>query len=217
MQLYYHPFSSYSQKALIALYQYGIPFERRVIEGPETPAFQEWAQMWPVKRFPVLVDGERTIMEATCIIEYLTLRMPAGERLIPDDPQAALEVRMMDRVFDNYISTPQQKFIFDVLRPAEHRDHYGVDEARRMLETTYAWLDQRMAGREWAAGDRPTMADCAAAPFLFYAHWTHPIDAGHVHLLAYRQRLLGWPPFARCVDEARPYRAYFPLGAPDAD
>jgi glutathione S-transferase len=217
MQLYYHPFSSYSQKALIALYEYGLPFERRVLEGPDCPAVHEWAQMWPVKRFPVLVEGDRTIVEATCVIEYLTLQVPASQRLIPEDPQAALEVRMMDRIFDNYVSTPQQKIVFDALRAAEHRDAYGVNEARQMLETAYAWLDKRMAGREWAASDRPTLADCGAAPFLFYAHWTHPIGDQFTHVHAYRKRLLAWPSFARAVDEARPYRKYFPLGAPDAD
>ncbi len=212
--LYAHPFSSYSQKALVALYENGIDFDYRNLEDKQAQA--ELAALWPMRRFPVLVDGGRTILEASCVIEYLQLHYPGQTRLIPDDPDAALDVRMLDRFFDNYVSTPQQKFVFDRLRPEADRDPYGVAEARAMLETAYAWLDQRMATREWAAGDF-SMADCAAAPFLFYADWTHPIPEQFAHTRAYRQRLLARPSVKRAVDEARPYRAYFPLGAPDRD
>jgi glutathione S-transferase len=125
---------------------------------------------------------------------------------------------MLDRFFDNYVSTPQQKFVADKLRPERaNRDPHGVGEARAMLETSYAWLDERMATREWATGAAFTLADCAAAPFLFYADWTHPIDARYANVRDYRQRLLARPSFKRAVDEARPYRSYFPLGAPDRD
>jgi len=217
LQLLFHPFSSYSQKALIALYENGTPFEPQVLAGPDSPAGQELAARWPIQRFPVLIDGDRTILEATCVIEYLQLAHPGPVRLIPDDPMAALDVRMWDRFFDNYISTPQQKIVFNALRPAEHRDPYGCDEARKMLETAYAWLERHMAGREWVSGDGFSLADCAAAPFLFYADWTHPIGDAHPNVIAYRQRLLKRPSFARAVDEARPYRAFFPLGAPDRD
>lgn len=217
LQLYYHPFSSYCQKALIACYEYGIDFEPQVLEGPDSPAGQRLAQLWPMKRFPVLVDGDRTVFEATCIIEYLGLQRPAAQRLIPDHPQQALEVRMLDRFFDNYVATPQQKVVFNALRPEASRDPYGVNEAQAMLETSYAWLDARMAGREWAVGERFSLADCAAAPFLFYADWTHPIGERHPNVTAYRRRLLQRPSFARAVDEARPFRPYFPLGAPDRD
>jgi glutathione S-transferase len=125
---------------------------------------------------------------------------------------------MLDRFFDNYVSTPQQKVVFNALRPPEARDAYGVQEARDMLETAYAWLDQHLAdGRDWAAGEGFSMADCGAAPFLFYADWTHRIGDTHPHVLAYRHRLLARPSVARAVDEARPYRPYFPLGAPDRD
>ena len=218
LQLYFHPFSSYCQKALVALYENAIPFERHIVEGPDSPASRELARLWPMKRFPVLVDGERTILEASCIIEYLDLHAPGPVRLIPvDDPQAALEVRMMDRFFDNYVATPQQKVVFDALRPEPVRDPYGVQQAREMLDTAYAWLDKVMQHREWAAGEHFSLADCGAAPFLFYADWTHPIGDAHPHVAAYRRRLLRRPSFARAVDEARPYRAYFPLGAPDRD
>ena len=217
LQLFFHPFSSYCQKALVALYENAVPFEEQLLDGPDAAASRRLAELWPMKRFPVLVDGDRTIIEATCIIEYVGLRMPGPVRLIPDDPQAALEVRMMDRFFDNYISTPQQKIVFDALRPEAVRDPYGVGEARAMLDTAYAWLDKVMAGRQWAAGDAFSLADCGAAPFLFYADWTHPIGHAHPHVAAYRRRLLERPSFARAVEEARPYRRYFPLGAPDRD
>ena len=220
LQLYYHPFSSYCQKVLIAFYENAIPFEPQLLEGPDCAATKALAELWPIKRFPLLVDQERgaTIMEASCIVEYLGLHRPGPVPLLPEDPQAALEVRMLDRFFDNYVSTPQQKLVFDALRPPEQRDAYGVSEARAMLDTAYAWLDARMAsGREWAAGAQFSLADCAAAPFLFYADWSHAIGDAHPHLLAYRRRLLARPSFARAVDEARPYRHYFPLGAPDRD
>jgi glutathione S-transferase len=217
LQLFFHPFSSYCQKVLTALYENAVPFEPQLLEGPDSPATRRLAELWPIQRFPVLVDGDQTILEASCIVEHLGLHHPGPVRLIPADPAAALEVRMLDRFFDNYVSTPQQKIVFDAIRPAESRDAYGVAEARRMLDTAYAWLDQRMAGREWAVDDRFSLADCAAAPFLFYADWTHPIGAAHPQVQAYRRRLLARPSFARAVDEARPYRAFFPLGAPDRD
>ena len=215
-RLYTHPFSSYCQKVLVALYETGTPFEYRHLESPG--AMAELTALWPMKRFPVLVDGDRTVFEASCIIEYLQLHHPGPRRLIPDDPDAALEVRMLDRFFDNYVSTPQQKFVADKLRPdGANRDPHGVEEARAMLETSYAWLDRHLPGREWAAGDEFSLADCGAAPFLFYADWTHPIDARYPHVRGYRQRLLSRPSVSRAVDEARPYRSYFPLGAPDRD
>jgi glutathione S-transferase len=214
-RLYAHPFSSYSQKVLVALYENGIEFEYRNLD--DGAAMAELAALWPMRRFPVLVDGDRTVIEASCVIEYLQVHHPGPVRLIPDDADAALEARMLDRFFDNYVSTPQQKFVADRLRPEARRDPHGVEEARAMLETAYAWLEPRMATREWAAGAAFTLADCAAAPFLFYADWTHPIDPRYVHVRAYRERLLARPSFKRAVDEARPYRHYFPLGAPDRD
>jgi glutathione S-transferase len=217
LQLYFHPFSSYCQKALVALYENAIPFERHELAGPDSPAMQTLTRLWPIKRFPVLVDGERTVLEASCIVEYLGLNHPGPVRLIPEDPHEALEVRMMDRFFDNYIATPQQKIVFDAIRPEAARDAYGVAQAREMLDTAYAWLDRVMAGREWAAGEPFSLADCGAAPFLFYADWTHRIGEQHANVLAYRRRLLARPSFARAVDEARPFRRYFPLGAPDRD
>jgi glutathione S-transferase len=215
LTLYAHPFSSYCQKVLVALYENGTPFEYRVLDG--TAAMRELQSLWPMKRFPILVDAGRTVIEASTIIEHLGLHHPGPVALIPHDAQAALDARTMDRFFDNYISTPQQKIVLDRLRPDDVRDPHGVAEARAMLDTAYAWLDKTMAVREWATGGPFSLADCAAAPFLFYADWTHPIGDAFVHVKAYRKRLLARPSFARAVDEARPYRSFFPLGAPDRD
>lgn len=217
IEFYGHPFSSYCQKALIALYESDIPFQWRVITPDNEAISKRFESLWPIRRFPVLVDDERTVMESSIIIEYLDLHHPGRLRMIPTDAGEALEVRSMDRFFDNYIHAPVQKIVFDALRPPEHKDPYGASEARRMLDTAYEWIDQTIATRAWAAGDDFSLADCAAAPALFYADWTHPIPETHLHLRAYRQRLLSRPSFARAVDEARPYRAYFPLGAPDRD
>ena len=217
MILYGHPFSSYTQKALIALYEHGVAFDYRVI-GPDDPApGQELAALWPLAKFPVLVDGGATLLEASIIVVHLDLNHPGAVRLIPADPRAALPVRMLDRVFDNYIMTPTQKIVGDRLRPEAARDAHGLGEARTMLETTYGWLDGVMASRTWAAGGDFSLADCAAAPALFYADWVHPIAAGFASLRAYRARLLARPSVGRAVDEARPYRPLFPLGAPDRD
>lgn len=214
-QLYVHPFSLYSQKALIALYENAIPFDYCSLE--DAAHQQRLAELWPINRFPLLVDEGRSVPEATTIIEYLDRRYRGPVRLIPDDAQQALEARVMDRFFDNYVATPIQTIVFDRRRDEAQRDPYGVEQARKLLETAYAWLDRTMAAREWAAGDAFGLADCAAAPALFYADWTHRIDAGFAHVIAYRKRLLARPSFARAVDEARPYRSYFPLGAPDRD
>lgn len=217
MTLYAHPFSSYSQKVLIALYENGTRFAWRALSGDHPEYIDEWIAMWPIKRFPVLVDAGRMIVEASIIVEYLDLHHPGPVRLLPDNARDALEVRTMDRFFDNYLSTPAQKIVFDSMRPEAERDSQGVAEARALLDTAYAWLDKTMADREWAAGDAFSLADCGAAPFLFYADWTHRIDPAFTHVIAYRKRLLARPSFARAVDEARPYRRLFPLGAPDRD
>jgi len=217
LQLFYHPLSSYSMKALVALYENGTPFEYRMLSPDHSGNFEQFAAIWPIQKFPVLLDGDRMVTEASIVIEYLALHYPGPAPLLPADPAAALEVRSMDRFFDNYIATPQQKLVADVLRPADQRDPYGVDEARRKLETAYAWLDKAMADRIWAAGDTFSMADCAAAPFLLYAHWSHPIPAKREHVMAYLARLRARPSFARVWAEAKPYRHMFPLGVPDGE
>jgi glutathione S-transferase len=215
--LFAHPFASYCQKALIALYENATPFTFRLLDKSDPASFAEFAALWPLRRFPLLVDDGKPIAEATIIIEHLALHHPGPVRLIPDDPAAALEVRFLDRFFDNYVHTPMQKIVGDALRRAGERDGKGVAEARGMLDTSYAWLDARMASRDWAADGGFSLADCAAAPALFYADWAHPIAEGFAHLRAYRRRLNARPSFARAIEEARPYRSFFPLGAPDRD
>jgi glutathione S-transferase len=215
LKLYAHPFSSYCQKVLISLYENGTPFEYLTLDDAKNGAALE--ALWPIKKFPVLVDEGRTILEASIIIEHLDLHHPGPVRLTQEDPRAALEVRLLDRFFDNYVMTPMQKIVTDRIRPEEDRDRYGVTEARAMLGKAYDWLDRTLAGREWATGTTFSLADCAAAPSLFYADWAHPISEQFPRVRDYRRRLLTRPSFARAVDEARPYRPYFPLGAPDRD
>lgn len=215
-QLFAHPFSSYCQKVLVAIYENGTAFDYRMLSAEEAGTVEEWQSIWPIKRFPVLKDGENVVMEATIIIEYLMLNYPGSVRLIPNDPQAALRTRMMDRFFDNYVMTPMQKVVFNQIRPETERDPYGVTEAKAMLDDAYGWLDG-VAKTEWAAGDTFSLADCAACPSLFYADWVHPIPETLANVRAYRARLLARPSFARAVDEGRRYRSFFPLGAPDRD
>lgn len=217
MQLFAHPFSSYCQKVLIAFYENATPFDFRMLSPQEPDTGAEFAKLWPLGRFPVLLDDERMVAESSTIIEYLQLRHPGPVTLIPADGDAMIEARMLDRIFDGYIMTPMTKFVSNAMRPAQDRDAVGEAEARTLLDKSYAWLDARLAGRIWATGDDFTIADCAAAPSLFYADWVHPIGDDHANLRAYRTRLLGRPSFARAVDEARPHRALFPLGAPDRD
>jgi len=217
MKLHAHPFSSYCQKVLIALYENDTPFEFRLLAPGDEQVAAEHEALWPLKRMPVLVDEGRTVVEATIIIEHLSIHHPGTVRLIPEDPRAALDVRMMDRFFDNYIMTPMQKIVSDSIRAPEHRDRHGVAEARKTLDTAYRWLEDAVTEREWATGNTFSLADCAAAPALFYADWTHPIGKALSNVHTYRRRLLARPSVARAVDEARPYRPLFPLGAPERD
>ena len=215
LALYAHPFSSYCQKVLVALYENDVPFEYRSLEDPS--AMAELKARWPFARFPVLVDDGRTVVESTIIIEHLMLTRGGRVRWLPDDPLAALEVRFLDRFFDNDVMTAMQKPVLAALRQDGARRDEALAEARQALELAYGWLEQKLEGRTWAAGDTLSLADCAAAPSLSYADWVHPIAPSFPTLRAYRSRLLAWPAFARAVDEARPYRGYFPLGAPDRD
>ena len=216
-QLFAHPFSSYCQKVLVALYENDTPFEWRLLSQDTPEVEAEWAALWPMKRMPLMKDGGETVVEATIIIEYLMLNHPGPMRLIPSDPKSALKTRFMDRFLDNYVMTPMQEIVFNQIRPEDDRDPYGVRQARTMLDMAYGFLDDAMAKTEWAAGDRFSLADCAACPSLFYADWVHPIPETFANVRAYRARLLSRPSFARAVDEARPYRHFFPLGAPDRD
>ncbi len=215
--LYAHPFAAYCQKVLIALYENGTPFTYRKI-GPEDPtAMSELAELWPLKKFPVFVDEGHTYIESSVIIEHLAIRHPGTVQLIPRDRENALEVRMMDRFFDNYVMTPMQRIVADFIRAQGDRDPLGVQEARTLLDTSYRWLNGVLATRHWACGDDFSLADCAAAPALFYSDWVREVGDEFAHVRAYRQRLLARPSIARAVDEGRPYRKLFPPGAPNRD
>ena len=220
MELFAHPFSSYSQKALIALYEHDQPFAYRLLEQDDPATLAEHRRLWRLAKMPLLRDGDAVLVETSVIVEYVDRKAArdgaSAVRLVPADPDAALRVRMLDRVFDNYVMTPMQKIVADVLRPSASRDPFGVDEARSTLGAAYAWLDGELRDGEWAAGEF-SLADCAAAPSLFYADWVQPIPETFATLHAYRARVLARPSVARCVDEARPYRHYFPPGAPDRD
>ncbi|WP_029032840.1 glutathione S-transferase family protein [Salinarimonas rosea] len=215
LTLYAHPFSSYCQKVLTALWENETPFAYRHLEEPG--AGEELARLWPIAKFPVLVDGDRTVAETSIIIEYLDLHHPGPVGFVPTDPAAALEVRFLDRFFDQYVMNAMQAAVAEALREEPDRLHEAKASAGRSLEIAYGWLERRLSGRQWAAGDGFTLADCAAAPSLFYADWVHPIADAYPSLRAYRTRLLRRPSFARAVEEGRPYRRYFPLGAPDRD
>ncbi|MCA0302500.1 MAG: glutathione S-transferase family protein [Proteobacteria bacterium] len=213
--LHGHPFSSCTQKVLVALYENATPFTWRVLDTPQT--FEELARLWPLRLMPVLLDGDTPVAETSIILEHLDLHHRGPVPLLPDDPAAALAVRALDRFLDLYVMTPMQRIVGDALRPEGTHDPRGVAEARARLEQAYAWLNTRLVGGEWTAGPDFTMADCAAAPALFYADWVQPIDTSFSAVRALRRRLLRRPSFARVVDEARPFRPYFPLGAPDQD
>ncbi|MCW3848361.1 glutathione S-transferase family protein [Sphingomonas sp. LB-2] len=216
LTLYSHPFSSYCQKVLTALWERELPFTYRNVEEPGVG--EELAKLWPIGKFPVLVDDGRTVAETSIIIEYLDLHHGEARRMVPADPEAALEVRFMDRFFDLHVMNAMSGPVFEALR-AEKADRKGeaMEKARAALDTAYAWLEERLSGRSWAAGEDFSMADCAAGPSLFYADWVHPIGEQFPTVRAYRAKLLVRPSFARAVEEGRKYRHYFPLGAPDRD
>lgn len=217
LALYGHPFASFVWKPLIALYERDVAFAFRMID-PDHPENQERIKkLSPTGQFPALLDDDIAITQSNAIIEYLDLFHGNGNEMVPVDPREALDARMMADVFDDYVHAPMQRIVGNALRAEDERDPRGVADAHAMLERSYDWLDARLSGKTWSACGRFTIADCAAAPALFYADWVHPISERHAALSAYRGRLLSRPSVARVVDEARPYRPFFPLGAPDRD
>jgi glutathione S-transferase len=216
LTLHFHPFSSYCQKVLIALYEGGTPFAKQSVDLGDPAEAAAFRGLWPMGRFPVLVDERRgeTIPESSIIIEYLDRHYPSGAPMLPEDPDLRLKVRLLDRFFDSFVMTPMQKVVGDHIRQPDARDPQGVAEARALLGKAYQWIEGELAGRTWAAGDAFTMADCAAAPALFYADLVEPVD-GFANVAAYLARLRARPSFARAVDEARPWRRFFPPGWPE--
>jgi len=213
--LYGHPFSSYTWKVLIPLYADGTEFEfRQVPENQEN--YAELKRIWPFGKFPVLVDDGKPVIEATCIIEHLQTHHRGPNEWIPDG-ELGERVRFLDRFFDLYVQGNMQPAVNHALRPEGNGDAYGAEQGRKNLQIAYDWLEENLPDEGWAAGDSFTLADCAAAPALFYADWVEEIGDRRPKLAAYRARLLAHPAVSRCVEEARSYRAYFPLGAPDRD
>ena len=215
LQLFGHPFSSYTWKVLIPLYADGTEFEfRQVPENQEN--YAELKQIWPFGKFPLLLDDGEPVIETTPIIEHLQAHHRGPNEWIPDG-ELGRRVRFLDRFFDLYVQGNMQPAVNHALRPEGCGDAYGAELGRKNLQIAYDWLEANLPESEWAAGDSFTLADCAAAPALFYADWVEEIGEDRPKLKAYRARLLGHPQVSRVVEEARPYRPYFPLGAPDRD
>ena len=217
IQLYGHRFAAFVWKPLIALYERSVPFDFRMVDAGHPDNSAAVMDMAPAGQFPILVDGDRTVLESSSIVEYLDAAQGSAGPMIPADALKAVEARQMDGLFDDYIAAPMQIITGDAARDAAQRDAHGVAQARAKLDKAYRWFDQWMAERDWAAAGRFTLADCAAAPALFYADWAHPIADDCTALRDYRARLLARPSVARVGDEARPFRHLFPLGAPDRD
>jgi glutathione S-transferase len=209
LELHYHPLSSFCHKVLIALYEKDLPFERVQLNLGDPEERARFLALWPVGKFPLLRDGSRTVVESSIIVEYLDGYDPKRPRLLPDGPEALL-VRFWDRFFDHYLHHPMQKIVGDRLRPEESRDSYGVRQAEEQLRLAYALVDREMQGKAWVLGDRFTLADCAAAPPLFYANLLQPIGTEHGATRAYLDRLKARPSYARALKEAEPYFHMFP-------
>lgn len=215
LQLFGHPFSSYTWKALIALRANGTPFEFRMLDSDHPDNGARVAAASPLGKFPLLIDGEAEVFEATSIIEHLWVHHRGVAPLLPDHPAVAVQVRMIDRVFDNYVMTPMQAVVSAWITAPDAPDAAQIAQAEGQLDRAYGWLERWLEGYPLPEG--VSLIECAAAPSLFYADWVHPIGPAHPRLAAYRAHLLAMSPVAACVDEARPYRAYFPPGAPDRD
>jgi glutathione S-transferase len=212
LTLYFHPLSSFCQKALIALYENDTPFSPHIVDLGNETARAELEKIWPVGRFPVLRDDakDRTVPESSIIIEYLDQHYPGKVQLIPADAELARQMRMRDRFFDLYVNVPMQKIVTDRLRPAGQNDRYGVEQAKTLLQTACGMIDEDMATKTWAMGAAFSMADCAAAPALFYADKVMPLAKTHKNTAGYLRRLMERPSYARALAEAQPYFALFP-------
>jgi len=209
--LHYHPLSSYCHKVLIALDALGIEVEKRLLNLGDPAEREAFLALWPTGKMPLLVDQGRPVPETSIIIERLQQHHARlGRSLVPSDAAAALDVRLWDRVFDLYVMTPMQACTDDLLRPEADRDAHGARRARDRLRSAYDFIDRHLEGRSWVSGDAFSMADCAAAPSLFYALAYVPLAPEHVHLAAYFERLMAHPSVAQTVDQARPFFQYFP-------
>ena len=212
LTLHFHPLSSFCWKALIGLYELEIPFEKHLVDLSNDAARAAFARLWPIAKFPLLRDDarDRTIPESTIILEYIDGVSRRSARLIPTDPERALECRLRDRIYDLYIHLPMQKIVLDKLRPEDERDPPGVEQARAQMEAAYGLADEPLREGPWAMGADFTLADCAAFPALFYGDKVVPLGGRYKNLEAYLERLKGRASVARVVEEARPYFGMFP-------
>jgi glutathione S-transferase len=212
LKLYYHPLSSYCHKVLIALYENGTPFDAQIVNLGDARERADFVALWPIGKFPVIRDDSRDkiVPESTPIIEYLARHYPGPATLVPQDAELAWQVRTKDRFLDLYVHNEMQKVVGDRIRPADSKDPFGVRQARDRIATCYDMLESDLASRAWIAGDSFTMADCAAAPALFYANKVQPFEATHPNLKAYFGRLLERPSYKRTLEEAEPYFHMFP-------
>jgi glutathione S-transferase len=212
MTLHFHPLSSFCWKALIGLYELEIPFQKHLVDLSKDAVRADFARLWPIAKFPVLRDDarDRTVPESTIILEYIDGVGGGGARLIPAEPERALECRLRDRMFDLYIHLPMQRIVGDKLRPEDKRDPFGVEQARAQMETACALADEQLRGGPWAMGADFTLADCAAFPALFYGNEVAPFGGRWKNLEAYLERLKGRASVARVLEEAQPYFSMFP-------
>jgi len=212
LTLHFHPLASYCHKVLIALYENDVPFTPNRVDLSSESERAALLKLWPIGKFPVLRDDARsqTVPESTVIIEYLDRHYPGRTRFIPADLDAPWQTRLRDRFYDLYVHEPMQKIVGDRLRPEGSKDPHGVEEAKTRLRTAYGLIDQQMAMQTWAMGEAFGLADCAAAPALFYANEVMPFGEGCGNLAAYFARLKARPSYARVLQEAEPYFAMFP-------
>ena len=210
--LHYHPLASFCWKVLIALYENETAFEPRLVDPGDADSRAAFAALWPVAKMPVLEDRARgaVVPETSVIIDYLDAHYPGPVRFVPEDPERARKVRLWDRIYDLYVQVPMQKIVGDRIRPEGRRDPFGVGEARTLLATAMDMVEREVAGKAWATGEAFTLADCAAAPALFYADKVAPLAGSCPNALALLERLKARPSFARVLAEAEPYFQYFP-------
>jgi len=211
LKLHSHPLSSYCWKVLIALHENGAPFETSMVNLGDPVARAAFAALWPTAKMPLLEDDGRIIPETSIQIEYLDRHYPGGIALLPAQADAQLDVRLWDRLFDLYVMSPMQAFVAQLLRPEAERDALTMNKARSDLLVAYRMIEDRIGDRGWATGADFSMADCAAAPALFYAAIVQPFPEGSPRLSAYFERLIARPSVERVIADARPFFQYFPL------
>ena len=209
VKFYYHPLSSFCWKVLIALYEKDVAFEPVIVNLGDPAESAAFTKLSPMRKMPAIVRGDEVVNESSIEIEWLDQNM-GGAKLIPTDPKQALDVRFWDRFFDVHLHYPMQRVVGDRLRPADKRDAYGVVENKTQMVKALDVIEKHLAGRTWASGDAFSMADCSAAPALYYANKVTPFEATHPNTAAYLKRLSGRPSFARALQEAEPFFQFFP-------